>query len=171
MDSLYPVIQIATYILMALCVFAAFGAVSCPNLFHAALCLVGVLIGIAGIYLTLQAEFLAIVQILLYVGAVMTIVIFAIMMTNRFGSKNTASHNKLGIPALFASTALFLVLAKLLARSDWPVRAEAFERVSVETLGKAFVGPYVFPFEVISIILISAMIGALIVAKRDKEEA
>ncbi|MSR77396.1 MAG: NADH-quinone oxidoreductase subunit J [Candidatus Omnitrophica bacterium] len=172
MNTLYPIIQILVYGLMAGTILAAIGVVTLPNLFHAALCLIGVLLGIAGVYLAIQAEFLAVIQILLYVGAVMTLVIFAVMMTHRMSNQNTPAHNQLRIPALLSSTALFLVLFKFLSRPHWPIRSETLQaRVSVADLGIAFVGPYAFPFEVISIVLIAAMIGALIIAKRDKENS
>ncbi len=170
MDVLLPWIQGLIYVVMVLSVIAAIGVVALPNIFHAALCLMLVLIGVAGMFVAMHAEFLAVVQILLYVGGVMTIVIFAVMMTERLGTYWAPQHNGLILPALGAASLVFLILFKLLMRPTWPIRPETeAAQTSVPQLGAAFLGPYLFPFEVISIILIAVLIGALIVAKRDKE--
>ncbi len=170
MDTLIPLVRILVYVVMAVSVFAALGVVLVRNIFHAALCLIVVLLGVAGIYLALHAEFLAVIQILLYVGGVMTLVIFAIMMTEKMGEKWIAHQNHLMLPGLFAAAFVFLTLFKLLVRPTWPFRAEALHaRAGIFEIGTALMGTYVFPFEIISVILIVVLIGALMVAKRDKE--
>lgn len=170
MDTLIPWIQGLIYVVMALSVIAAIGVVALPNIFHASLCLMLVLLGVAGMFVAMHAEFLAVVQILLYVGGVLTLVIFAVMMTERLGTSLAPQHNGLMLPALVVSTLVFLVLFKLLMRPTWPVRPEIeAAHTTTSHLGAAFLGPYLFPFEVLSIILIAVLIGALIIAKRDKE--
>ena len=156
---------------MALSVIAAICVVTLPNLFHSALSLVVTLIGIAAIYIALHAEFLAVVQVLLYVGAVMTLIIFSIMLTTGMGNKSIQQFNPLSLPAFAAAIVFVVVLAQIIFRTPWPVKPETVAAtVSTADLGKAMMGLYVFPFEVISVILIAALIGAITIAREDKEK-
>ena len=124
-----------------------------------------------GLYLAMLVTVIAaiaVVQILLYVGAVMTLVIFAVMLTERMGDKTVASKNQLGLPALAGAVIFFAALCRLIAKTPWPIREIPNPPTTTLDLGKAFMGTYVFPFEVISIILIVALIGAVIIARREK---
>ena len=169
MQPLTNFVQFGLYFLMALTVIAALAVVTVRNIFHAALWLVFVLLGIAGIYLALQADFLAIVQILIYVGAVMTLVIFSIMLTERFGDKSIPQKNNLGLLA-FGACLLFLVaFSGILQKTKWPIREELQGlKVTTMDIGVAFMGNYVFPFEVISVVLIVALVGAVVIARKEK---
>ncbi len=168
MPTLYVIVKVGLYALMALSVFAAISAVTLPNIFHAALALIVTLLGIAGLYIALKAEFLAVVQILLYVGAVMTLVIFSIMMTEHIGDKTIVQKNNLSFPALGSAALLLGLLSIFLHRTPWPKRMAENITVTTVDLGKSLLGQYIFPFEVISVFLIAALIGAIMVAKKDK---
>ena len=169
MPPLYLIVKIGLYALMAVTVVAAIGVVTLRNIFHSALALVLTLLGIAGIYIALQAEFLAMVQILIYVGAVMTLVIFAIMLTQRLGDKNILQNNSQSVPALLAMGAFLFLVSGVLQKTPWPVKKEFIQRnVTILDLGTALMNEFVFPFEVISVVLIAALIGAIVIAKRDK---
>lgn len=159
--------KIFIYTALAAGVLAAVGAVSFPNLFHAALCLVAALIGVAILYLALQAEFIAVIQILLYVGAVMTLIIFAIMLTQRLNDKSVAAANSQRVPAFLILAASGFFLIKLILKVDWPEPSAAYVPVSAGDLGQALLGPYVLPFEAVSILLIGALIGAIVIARKD----
>lgn len=159
--------NIFIYGVMAASLLAAVGAVTLRGLFHAALCLAIVLIGAAGLFISLHADFLAMVQILIYVGAVMTLVIFAIMLTERFGDRSIKQSNR-QVPIAFLGSALFAaLLIGLIQTTPWPVKSEAAAHVTTSDLGKALLGQYVFPFEVISVILLAALIGAIVIARKD----
>ena len=159
--------------MMTVTALAAVSAVTLPNLFHAALALALALVGVAGIFLALQADFLAVVQILIYVGAVMTLVVFAIMMTEKINDKSVRQKNHLGLPAFAATVLFFIPLIGILRHTAWPVHAEEMIRthVTVLDLGKALVGTYVFPFEMISVVLIAVLVAAVIVARKDRGES
>ena len=149
---------------------AALGVVLLPNLFHSALCLVAALIGVAILYLALQAEFIAIVQILLYVGAVATLIIFAIMLTYRLGDKAIPQTNRQSLPAALALTAFVGLVTSLLFKMNWVGGGGAapVSRVDTLALGRALLGAYVFPFEVVSVVLIAALIGAVVIARQNE---
>lgn len=169
MTILMFAVQIGFYALLAITLVAAVGVVTLANLFHAALCLVGALIGIAGIYIALHADFLALVQILLYVGAVMTLVIFAIMLTERFGQQNAPAKNNLGLMAFAVAIVFAVALGGFLSKVAWPVRtATLAAKVRVADIGTALMRTYVFPFEIITLVLIVALVGAIVIAKKDK---
>ena len=170
MHELYPIVQAALYAVMAFSILAAIGVVLLPNIFHAALCLVGTLLGIAGIYLALQAEFIAVVQILIYVGGVMTLVIFAIMMTERMADVTVSQAHQLSLAAFGAGILFLTIIIKIMSKSSWIINAKSNNaHLSPAVLGNLMLGPYVFPFEIISVVLIVALIGAMIIAKKEKE--
>jgi len=170
-----PVLEIAakfgTYAVMAMILIFALGVVTLRNLFHCALCLAAALIGTAALYVVLQAEYLAAIQILLYVGAVVTLIIFAIMLTEHLAEKTVRQNNSQSLLALLGLLGFVALLTGLILKTPWPVTQTALTaKVSVMGLGEALMGTYVFPFEVISIILIAALIGTVVIAKKDDPE-
>ena len=159
-------VKAGLYLIMAISLLAAVASVSLPNIFHAALALALALLGIAGIYLGLQAEFVAVVQVLIYVGAVITLVIFAIMLTNRMADRSTPAKNSLGAACLAVAAGLFSILVRFIRSTPWPETTSA-PAPGTSEIGQALMGPYVFAFEVISVILIAVLIGAMVIAKKD----
>jgi NADH:ubiquinone oxidoreductase subunit 6 (subunit J) len=171
MEILNIAVKLGIYAVMGGILIFALGVVTLRSLFHCALCLAAALIGIAGLYVALQAEYLAGVQVLLYVGAVVTLVIFAVMLTEHLSGKTVRQNNSQSPLATLGLLGFVALLAAVIVKTPWPVTAEALKaRVSVMGLGEALMGTYVFPFEVISIILIAALIGTVIIAKKDKAE-
>lgn len=170
-----PILEMAakfgTYAVMTGVLIFALGLVTLRNLFHCALCLAAALIGIAAIYVVLQAEYLAGIQILLYVGAVVTLVIFAIMLTEHLAGKTIRQNNSQSPLTLLGLLGFVALLTVLIMETPWPVTQAALKaKVSVIGLGEALMGTYVFPFEVISIVLIAALIGTVVIAKKDDPE-
>ena len=165
--------------------FAVFGALATLTLgsagivaFHrsiiySTLALLGTFGGIAGMYIMLSADFLAAVQILVYVGGTLTLILFAVMLTSRIESVRTSNQHR-GMLAAGAIVALLLaLLGKVATSTPWPAQ-ERPQLPATAKLGHAFLAEYMFPFELGSIVLLSAMIGAVILArravKRDWEE-
>lgn len=144
---------------------AALMVVTTRNLLRAALWLVLVFFGIAGLFILLHAEFLAVVQVLIYVGAISTLIIFAIMLTRRLMDPQQPRFNsQWGLVGGFAAL-LFVALAAIVTRVAWPVASGEVPPDTIRRLGAEFVGPYVVPFEVASVLLVVAMIGAIIIAR------
>ncbi|MPZ53097.1 MAG: NADH-quinone oxidoreductase subunit J [Acidimicrobiia bacterium] len=142
--------------------------VSAPNVVHAALYLVGALGGSAIFFLLLSAEFVALVLVLVYVGAVLVLFLFGIMITRApTGLDEGLSHrNKPG--AALVSVVLFGVLTwgSVSAFGTETVRSMGTP-TATEVLGDAILGRYVIPFEVVSFILLAALIGGVTLARRD----
>ena len=140
----------------------AIWTVSVPNLFRAALGLGVVLVGVAGLFIVLAAEFLGFMQILVYVGAVLTLVVFAVMLTSASAQPAISVPARRQVPAAVLSVAVVLLLVRVTA----PVLAPAAPAgvVDVPALGQALVTTLVLPFEVISLVFVAAMVGAIAVA-------
>ena len=138
--------------------------VTLPNLFRAALSLGVVLVGVAGLFIGLEAEFLAFVQILVYVGAILTLVVFAIMLTARPQSSSPVSPaGRQIVPAALAAIGLFAVLVSATSPLTWP-EAPATGGISLTSLGRELVTTLVLPFEVISLVFVAAIVGAIALA-------
>jgi len=155
-------------ILSAVALIGAVGVVTNRNLFRAALFLVLSFVGVAGFYILLEVEFLAMVQILVYVGAISILIIFAIMLSQRMMSSDYVARNEQWLGGLLAALALFGLLAFILLAVDWPTAPLAdVPAETISALGQAFVNPdqFLLVFEVSSVLLLVALVGAVIVAR------
>ena len=148
------------WVLAILVVVSAGWVVTLRNMFRAALSLGLVLLGVAGLFLLLQAEFIAFVQILVYVGAILTLVVFAIMLTARLDGGQAPASRQPG-PAAGVSLALFALLVAT-TRAIHPTTGAP--PVSLPTLGQEMVKTLVLPFEVISLVFVAAVFGAVAIA-------
>jgi len=146
---------------------AAFRVVTTPNLVHAALWLIMALFGVAVVFVLLNATYLAVVQVIVYIGAIAILMIFAIMLTRRVMKDSGPQVNANWRWAALLGILLFVGLTIILINSG----AEEATLTTLTTdpvieLGKALVSPnaYVIPFELASVLLLAALIGAIVVA-------
>jgi NADH:ubiquinone oxidoreductase subunit 6 (subunit J) len=154
----------------------AIGVVTTRNLIHATLYLILSLFGVAGFFVLLSAPFLAVVQVLVYIGAIAILIVFAVMLTRGMTRLSQIRNQQWGI-SLAVSAMLFLLLAFGVIAPVWGQNgAQASQPVSdvvasTVDLGIALVdlNQYVLPFEVASLLLTAAMIGAIVIARDDKE--
>jgi NADH:ubiquinone oxidoreductase subunit 6 (subunit J) len=167
--------QIIFIFISAITLGTAVVVVTNRNLFHAALAMMASFLGVAGLYVLLEAGFLAAAQLLVYIGAISILVIFAIMMTRRLMQTHEMPYNSQRWYGLIAAVLVFLLLA-LVIPSTWPAAGpqEASAEVlrgSVTELGRALVSPdqYVVPFELASVLLLAALVGAIVVAWPEKK--
>lgn len=159
--------HLGLWFLSALVIASAIFVVTLGNLFRAALSLGLVLVGVAGLFLLVGAEFLAFVQILIYVGAILTLVVFAIMLTARVQGPAGAAAAASRWPAAVASLALFALLASVIAAIPSPTVVGA--PVGLQELGRELITTLVLPFEVISVVFVAAMVGAIAVAASPRQ--
>ena len=159
--------QVVFIILSIAALGGALGVVFARNLFRSALALVLSFVGVAGFYVLLEAELLAMIQILVYVGAIAILIIFAIMLSRRMMSSETQPWNEQWVGAIIVAVVLFAALVFLLVRMDWPTTEAQVPADSISQLGQALVSPdfYVLPFEVASVLLLVALVGAVIIAR------
>jgi NADH-quinone oxidoreductase subunit J len=145
----------------------AVGLIFNRNAVYAALSLVLNFFSIAGLYLTLNAEFLAVIQVIVYAGAIMVLFLFVIMLLNLRDEQGvTRSDLRRGVAFLLG--AAFIAELVLVFRSfqNKPLNTGTFPYGKVEPVGEQLMTQYLFPFEMISVILIAALIGAIIVARK-----
>ncbi|MEO5974522.1 MAG: NADH-quinone oxidoreductase subunit J [Ilumatobacteraceae bacterium] len=155
-------------IIAAMMVVGALRVVTTSNVVHAALWLVVVLAGVAAQYLLLAAEFVAITQVLVYIGAVMVLFLFGTMLTrSRIGRQSDLNNTywKLGIPvALVVFVAMAIALANSFGTEKLPSDASV---VSTQQVSDQIFGPYLLPFWALSFVLLAAVIGAIVLARKD----
>jgi NADH-quinone oxidoreductase subunit J len=149
---------------------AALKTVTSTNLVHAALYLAITLAGIAGVFLTLHADFLALVQLVVYVGAVTVLFLFGLMLTRApIGREALDSQNR-GLAIGVAGT-LFVVLSILIVGAFGDVRVAEVSGIPIETIGTVIFANWVLPFELLSMLLLAALIGAILLARRETGES
>lgn len=172
---------IAFAALAAIAVLAAYRVVVSPAITHAALYLALVLVSIAGLFVLLNAEFLAAVQVLVYAGAVLAVVVFAIMLSEqreigaggRQAGRLAALREALispywgPLPVVVAGVLAVLVLTAV-GRMAAPVPTAPEVEDTVRAVGQALFGPYMLPFEIASAVLLVAMIGAIALAREEE---
>lgn len=150
-------------------VISALMVVSLKNIFHCALMLIVCLAGVAGIYILLHAEFLAAAQVLIYVGAVSVLMIFAVMLTSQLTSHKIVQTNKNAMIA-FLACLIFALGVWLLATqsSAWNWSAQELPANNIESIGKLLMTQFMLPFEVVSILMLAALIGAIVLAREER---
>ena len=162
--------NVAFGIVAAVMVFAAVRVVTTSNVVHAALHLVVVLGGVGINFLLLQAEFLAITQFLVYIGAIVVLFLFGVMLTRaRVGKDVGLDNNQRGLGVVVA-VMLLTVLAYSLIRSFKGQHVDFSASVpngNTRAVSDAIFSTYVIPFEVVSVMLLAALIGAIVLARKD----
>jgi NADH-quinone oxidoreductase subunit J len=162
--------QVAFLVLAVAAVASAVGVVTSRNIFYSALLLIASLFMVAGFYVLLQAPFLAAVQVLVYVGAIAILIVFAVMLTEGMMSKTARSWNEQWWVALLVALCLAAVLLYVVVTATWQVSSAAPPADAIAALGQTLMSTYVLPFEVASVLLLMALIGAIIIAREEREE-
>jgi NADH-quinone oxidoreductase subunit J len=146
---------------------AALMVVTRPKVFHAALFLILSFFGVAGLYVLLEAPFLAGVQLFVYIGGIAVLIIFAIMLTRRMMTGDSPGVIPQWWIGALVMAALGAVLGWTVLSHDWAVSAEPVPNNTIAILGTALVDPQgmVLPFEVASVLLLMALIGAMTIAR------
>lgn len=151
-----------------LVVVTAFWVVTAKNLVHSAVALMGTLFGVAGLYVFLYADFLAAVQVVIYVGGILVLIIFGVMLTQKIATAvvvQSSMPNRFlaGVVVFF----LFIGLSSLMFRTPWH-RGELVETTgTVATIGTSLLTRYLLHFEVASILLLVALLGAAYLSRRE----
>lgn len=135
------------------------------NIFHSALYMLVTFLGVAGMYLMLQADFMAAVQILVYGGAITIFIVFGIMLTQRGNMKETNLFSKSAALAGLVSLALMVMNGFMVLKTTWPVSNAAAPEETVNQIAELMLTKYVIPFEVAAVLLLVALLGAVIIAK------
>ncbi len=165
------VAPLAFYIFAGLALISAIGVVACKNIVRAALCLLGTLTGVACLYFLLDAGFLAVIQLIVYAGGTLILMVFGIMLTSQSPWVYFTATRRQAWVALAVAAMLGFGLCVLVLSVDWSDRATATPlsaSPTVEAIGNSLLTDYLVPFEVASVLLLVVMIGAAYLARTDK---
>ncbi|MBI5069650.1 MAG: NADH-quinone oxidoreductase subunit J [Deltaproteobacteria bacterium] len=155
------------YACAAATVAGAAGVAFSRNIVWSCIGLLIALLGTAALYVFLSADFLAVAQLLVYIGGVLVLILFAVMLTNRIGEVNV-SNQSLGLGgglAVFAAVAPLLMLVAVLV--PWPVRPPGPMAPTTARIGDEFLSTWLLPFEVASVVLLATLVGAVVMARKE----
>jgi NADH-quinone oxidoreductase subunit J len=163
--------NIAFYVLAVAMAVAAIGVVRSQNIVHAALYLVVVLAGAAGLYILVAAEFVAWVQVLIYIGAIVILFLFGIMLTRApmrsTGSLDNNQRWASMVVALFTFGVITALLVDAYGGKEIKLQNRLVALGNTNTVGSSIFRDYLVPFEVVSMLLLAALVGAVVIARRD----
>jgi NADH-quinone oxidoreductase subunit J len=160
--------ELAFWVLAIVTLTSAGGIVVSRNLMHAVLFLILTFTGVAGFFVLLSADFLAMAQVIIYVGAISVLVLFAVLLTPRAGRDN--GETQMLLPGGLLAVAVAAVLIFVISDTNWNTVTESPD-LAVRELGSALLGTWVLPFELASVLLTAALIGAIMLARTPEEEA
>ena len=159
--------DIIFYIIALSACTCAFFTVTSRHIFHNAVWLALCLLCIAGVYFYLDAQFIGVIQVLVYIGGIITLFIFAIKLTSHIGDQSIQQTNRQLIPAVLAVALLFGILFTLIMYSPWTL-SQPQKSLTLKEIGQSLMTAYILPFEFISVILLAVMIGAIVIGKVKK---
>src|SRR6185503_19517863 len=156
-------IQIAFFVFGALTIGSALFAATAKSIVHAAFSLMATFFGVAGIYAILGADFLAVTQVLVYVGGILVLIVFGVLLTDRVPDEYKVVKPRNWLPAVIAAGLVFVALAWAATGAKWPhvVKGDLPEATTtVEAIGRSLLTDYLIPFEFASILLLVVLVGA-----------
>ena len=178
LPDLTPILPaLVFYALAGLAVASAVAAATAPRIVHAAFGLMAAFFGVAGLYALLGSDFLALSQVIVYVGGILILLVFGVLLTGRAKSALGLERTTSATPAILAGTVLLFGLLLAIGGTDWGAAAGADLKSLPEPaatpadVGRAFLKPeqYLLPFELVSVLLLVALIGAAYLARRRRD--
>jgi NADH:ubiquinone oxidoreductase subunit 6 (subunit J) len=154
------------WILSAVMIGSALLVVTMRDIIRCGLAMIVCFLALAGLYVTLGAPMVAAAQVIVYIGAISVLILFAIMLTQTKDAPSRLVFQTQAVPAAIASIVIAVVIALAVAATDWNELA-ARVRVGTDTLAKVLFDQYVLPFEIVSVLLLAAVIGGVFLAKRE----
>lgn len=140
------------------------------NIIHSAFSLLGTFAGVAGIYVFLGADFVAGVQVLIYVGGILVLILFAVMLTHRITDVQITNRSVGRIPALVAVGIFVFLLVQTIRETPWQKAKEIVYAPTTAKIGDLFLENYLLPFELASLVLLAALIGAVFLSRKELKE-
>lgn len=161
----------AVFYLIALITVVSAGMVAFSrNIIYSAFSLLGTFMGVAGLYVFLGADFVAAVQLLIYVGGILVLILFAVMLTHRITDVQVTNRAAGRIPALIIIGALIYLLIETIRVTPWVKAKELTYAPTTASIGDLFLSAYLLPFELASLVLLGAMIGAVVLSRKEIRE-
>lgn len=172
MEGLWPTLFFVLFAVLAV-VSAFYAVIITNNVVRASFALMATFGGMAGLFGVLGADFLVAVQLIVYVGGILVLILFAVMMSRRAASAELPGSR----PTLIAwggiaglAGGMIFVGYLVFAKTQWALRELSTPEPTTKAIGEAFLGPFLLPFEFISLLLLGALIGAVVLARKEVRE-
>jgi len=162
--SLFP---LAFYVVAGVTVASAAGVAFSESIVYSAFALMGALLGVAGLFVLLAADFLAAVQVLIYVGGVLVLTIFAVMLTHRIGDVRITNRSLGRVPAAAVLAVIGAGMTAAVRRAPWHRAAVGPPAPTTYAIGDGFLKVYLLPFELASLVLLAALVGAVMLSRKE----
>ena len=164
-----PYTTIIFYVLAAITVVSAVIVVFNKNVIHSAFSLFFTLFAVSGFYVLLRADFIAITQIMIYVGGILILLLFGVMLTTKATDLQISVKTLNMIPSIVFTVGIVSILIFIIISTKWNLKQPAMNNETVSQIGKLLLTNYLLPFEIASIILLVALIGSAMFARRIKD--
>jgi NAD(P)H-quinone oxidoreductase subunit 6 len=165
------VVQIIFWMLAAITIASAAITAFSSNIVYSAFALLGAFAGVVGIYILLAADFVAMVQVFVYIGGILVLTIFAVMLTQGIGDVNVSNRAVGRVPALATILIAGSVMLYTVLRTHWFIAAAPLTIApTTYGIGNAFLDTYVLPFELASLVLLAALIGAVVISRQEARD-
>ena len=164
-----PIPDLSYLLFGGICFFTVITAVwvvLSPNLIHSAVSLLFTLFGVAGLYVFLYADFIAATQIIIYVGGILVLIIFGVMLTNNIDDPKLSNKSQNQLVGGVFSFVLLIMLSNIVFDTNWYVKELITRESTVNEIGMMLLSTYLLPFEVVSILLLAALIGAAMLSRK-----
>lgn len=161
--------DIVFYLFALITVISAAFVVTTRNVVYSAFFLLFTFFGVAGIYALLTADFIAVVQIMVYVGGILILLIFGVMLTNKITNVEIRTGTVHLLPAAIAIGILMGAVISIMVWTEWRIAPSTIPITTTKDLGALLITDYVLVFELLGLLLLIALIGAASIARRDKE--
>lgn len=158
------------YLIAAVAVASGFMVAFSRNIVHSAFALMGTFLGVAGLYVTLGADFMGAVQVLVYVGGILVLMLFAVMLTHRIGDVEVSNRAVGRLPALIISLGVFGLMVTAVGQANWAAVEPAAATPTTPSIGEQLLTKYVLPFELASVVLLAALIAAVMLSRKEIRE-
>jgi len=164
-------VSTAVFYLICLVTVVSAGMVALSrNIIYSAFSLMGTFLGVAGLYVFLGADFVAAVQILIYVGGILVLILFAVMLTHRITDVEITNRAAGRVPALLVIGVFIILLIQTIRETPWVKAKELVHVATTAKIGDSFLYDYLLPFELASLVLLGALIGALVLSRKEIKE-
>ena len=164
-------VSTAVFYLICLVTVVSAGMVAFSrNIIYSAFSLLGTFMGVAGIYVFLGADFVAAVQLLIYVGGILVLILFAVMLTHRITDVEITNRAAGRVPALLVIGVFIYLLIQTVKQTPWVKAKEVVFVATTAKIGDSFLYEYLLPFELASLVLLGAMIGAVVLSRKEIKE-
>jgi NAD(P)H-quinone oxidoreductase subunit 6 len=140
------------------------------NIIYSAFSLLGTFAGVAGLYVFLGADFVAAVQVLIYVGGILVLILFAVMLTHRITDVEITNRAAGRLPGLLVVGVFLVLLIQTIRETPWIKVKEVVHQPTTAKIGDLFLENYLLPFELASLVLLAAMIGAVVISRKEIKE-